>query len=298
MHRTCIIANPAAGRGKGAKVLPYAREALARYGITDVRITAAAGDERRLASYAALAGIETVVALGGDGTWGNVARGILDSGRDTRLTLLAAGTGNDFALGLGLPAGDLDAMVRIAVESGEKRVDVGRVDDAHFLNVAGFGIEAEVLKATRSGRLQRGPVVYVAAAIPKLFSYKPLVATVSPDGAPVSPSGKYLAIIASNGPRFGGGFRIAPGASSSDGLLDLIMVRDASLTRRTALLLHARLGSHVEEPEVEQHKVRGASLQFEEAPLLDVDGELLTARSTLVRISCVAGALRVAVQRT
>jgi diacylglycerol kinase family enzyme len=114
----CLIANPAAGRGRGARRLPRVREALAAVGIRDIRSTRGPGEERDLAARAAEEGIETIVALGGDGTWGNVARGILDARRDARLVPIAAGTGNDFPHALGLPAFDPVAMARIAAGRG------------------------------------------------------------------------------------------------------------------------------------------------------------------------------------
>ena len=92
------------------------------------------------------------MALGGDGTWGNVARGILESGRDARLVPVAAGTGNDFPHALGLPAGDPVAMARIAAGSGSVRVDVGWANDIAFLNVAGLGLETEVAAGSARDR--------------------------------------------------------------------------------------------------------------------------------------------------
>lgn len=289
----CLIANPAAGRGRGARRLPGVRAALAAAGITDVRLTRGPGDERTLAAEAAAAGIDTIVALGGDGTWGNVARGILESGRDARLVPIAAGTGNDFPHALGLPAGDAAAMAAIAAGPGSVRVDLGRANDIAFLNVAGVGLEAEVLRATRRHRVLSGALVYVAAALPLLRSYGGLHAAIQLDGEP-PPLSRYLAIVVSNGPRFGGGFKVAPGATVTDGRLDLIAVRDAPPVRRLQLFVRARLGTHIGEPEVERQSVEHARLLFDEPPWIDADGELARATETTVRISVLRGAIRVA----
>src|SRR5688500_12164467 len=146
----CLIANPAAGGGRGARRLPQVRDALAAVGIRDVRLTNAPGHERELAAQAAAEGIETIVALGGDGTWGNVARGILDAGHDARLVPIAAGTGNDFPHALRLPAHDAVAMAQIAGGTSSIRVDVGWAGDIAFLNVAGLGLETAVLQSMRA----------------------------------------------------------------------------------------------------------------------------------------------------
>jgi diacylglycerol kinase (ATP) len=276
-------------------VLPAVRSSLRAVGIEDVRLTKEPGDEERLAREAAASGIGTIIALGGDGTWGNVARGILGSGRDVRLVLMAAGTGNDFAHTIDVPASNYEAMARIAAAAASRRVDLGRVDDVAYLNVAGLGITTEVLSATDPASRLPGPMLYFAAAIPLLGRYQAFPARISQDARPAQPTAQYLAIIVSNGARFGGGFRIAPGASAGDGLLDLVTVRDASLVRRVALFGRARIGAHLDQPEVDHSQVWHCVVSLEAAPVLDIDGELRSARSSVVEFSCLPGALRIGV---
>lgn len=289
----CLIANPAAGRGRAARRLPEVRAALAAVGITDVRLTRHPGEERLLAARAAGEGIETIVALGGDGTWGNVARGILESGKDARLVPIAGGTGNDFPHALDLPAHDAAAMARIAVGTGSTRTDVGWVNDHAFLNVAGFGLQTSVLQAIAGYRRLRGPLVYVAAALPLLRSYPGLRATIQCDGEPPAPMEPYCVLVISNGPRFGGGFPIAPGALVTDGQADLVTVRDAPPIGRLRLFVRARLGVHVGQPEVSLRRLRTVSIRFDRPVPLDVDGELQPATATDFTIRVQHGALRI-----
>jgi diacylglycerol kinase (ATP) len=287
----CLIANPAAGRGRGARNLPRVREALAAVGISDVRLTQHAGHERELASRAASEGIETIIALGGDGTWGNVTRGILESGRDARLVPIAAGTGNDFPHALGLPAHDPDAMARIAVSGKSVRVDVGWANDIAFLNVAGFGLETEVVLKVQDIPGLRGPLVYIAAALPVLRTYRGLRASIQ-NGDEPAPMQQYAALIVSNGPRFGGGFRVAPGATVTDGKVDVIAVHDAGAFRRLQLFVRARLGTHLGQPEVARSAVSDVTLRFDRNALMDADGELHMMPDQ-VRIRVQHGAIRV-----
>jgi diacylglycerol kinase (ATP) len=289
----CLIANPAAGRGRGARRLPRVVDALAAVGVRDVRLTRRPGHEQELATQAAGEGIETIVALGGDGTWGNVARGIIDSGRDVRLVPLAAGTGNDFPHALQLPAHDPIAMARIAAGRASVRVDMGWANDIAFLNVAGLGLETEVLRAVRDLRAFNGAMVYVAAALPLLRSYPGLKASIQFEDEPAGPVRPFCAIVASNGPRFGGGFRVAPGATVTDGKLDLVSVWDAPPRRRLQLFVRARLGTHIGQPEVERRPLTRLTLRFDETPLIDADGELhrLTSSQLLIRVA--PGAIRV-----
>ena len=291
--KACLIANPASGRGRGARRLPAVRKALADIGITDVRLTRGPGHERTLAAQAASEGVETIVALGGDGTWGNVTRGILESGRDVRLVPIAAGTGNDFPHALGLPAHDPVAMARIAASGNSVRVDVGWANDIAFLNVAGFGLETEVVRKVQDVPGLRGPLVYIAAALPVLRTYRGLRASIHVEGEPVQPMRQLAALIISNGPRFGGGFRVAPGATVTDGKVDLIAVLDALPLRRLQLFIRARLGTHVGQPEVTRTSVSDMTVRFVEPPLLDADGELHQLASTELRVRVQVGAVRV-----
>jgi len=114
MPDVCVIVNPAAGRGRGRKVERDVRRAFAAVGVSDIRLTRSAGDETLLARRAVDDGVGTIVAVGGDGTWGNVANAIMASGARVRLALGAAGTGNDFAKTVGAPATDFDATARLA----------------------------------------------------------------------------------------------------------------------------------------------------------------------------------------
>ena len=122
--RVCVILNPAAGRGRGARSLPAVREAFAEVGVGDLRTTEAREDERAVARRAIDEGFTTLVAVGGDGTWGNVANAIIASGADCRLALIAAGTGNDFAKTVGAPMRDIPLTARLAVDGPDVRVDV------------------------------------------------------------------------------------------------------------------------------------------------------------------------------
>ncbi len=289
----CLIANPAAGGGRGARRLPDVQAALAAVGVRDVRLTRGPGDERTLAAEAAAAGIETIVALGGDGTWGNAARGILESGRDARLVPIAAGTGNDFPHALGLPAHDAVAMAKIAADTGFARADVGWANDIAFLNVAGLGLETEVLQSMRDRRGPGGQLAYVAAALPLLRSYPGLRAAIVHSDGTEGPMQTWLAIVASNGPRFGGGFKVAPGATVTDGRLDLIAVQDANPMRRLQLFVRARLGTHVGQPEVDRAPLTDATIHFDRPPLLDADGELHVLATRELRLRVQPFAIRI-----
>lgn len=288
-ERVRLLWNPASGRGRGARMIGRIRAAFAAQGITDLRGTSAAGDETRLVHEALDDGVTTIVVAGGDGTWSKCAVALARSGSPARMAFLAAGTGNDFAKNLRAPARDPSAMARLVAEGGvERRVDLGRVDDAWFTNVAGFGFDVAVLRASRGWPLLRGPAVYVAAAVGELFRYGGLDARL--DAADWS---RQLMLVFANGREFGGTFRIAPDARVDDGLLDLVRFADASAARRVPLLARALRGTHLGDPRANHRAASSFTLECREPPWFELDGELHHAQDATVTIATVPAVLRV-----
>lgn len=284
-----VIVNPASGRGRGAKQLPALRTAFEAAGISDIRVTGAPGDEARLARQALEDGCATVVAAGGDGTWSKVAAVL--AGSDCRLALVAAGTGNDFVKTLGIPATDPAAMARLALEGPDERIDMGRVGEYPFLNIAGFGFDASVASAMLEIGWLTGDALYLYASARQLFVFRGLEIDVSPDENPGFRNRLLLAIC--NGRRFGGSFVIAPNAALTDGQLDAIAVGDATPVRRAALFGAATTGSHLGYREVAEMRSPSFTLRFRTPPLFQADGELRQAVDTEVEVACVPRALRI-----
>jgi diacylglycerol kinase (ATP) len=296
--RVAVILNPAAGKGRGARAEPLLRRAFAAAGVVDVRVTTAAGQEEQAARRAIDDGADTLVAVGGDGTWGNVANAILASGADVRLALAAAGTGNDFAKTVGAPAGDYAATARLAVDGPDARIDVGRIEGKHFLNVAGFGFDIAVIEDVSRSRWLSGQLAYPVSALRQLVGYGglPIAVAGGRAGAPVGAAAgavQHLMLIVANGRHFGGAFRIAPGASLTDGHLDAVAIRDATALRRVRLFGAATRGTHVGAPEVDVTQASSFTLTFTAPPAYETDGEYNRASSATLEVRCVPRALRV-----
>ena len=294
---TTVIVNPASGRGRGAKLLPRVREAFAAHGVTDIRLTERSGDEDRVVREALDAGATTMAIVGGDGTWGRCAGAVLDAGAGelVRVAFLASGTGNDFAKNLGAPASDFAAMAALCADpSCERRVDAGAVESGGqthwFVNIAGFGFDAAVLEDTMKGGLLGGPVVYMAAALRRLFGYPGFAYT---EGGTHGESRLAMMVIFSNGASLGGAFRIAPAARIDDGLIDQLAVGDLRALARVRLFVHAIRGSHTALPGVRTARRKEYVLAFTGAPKCDLDGELVQLAHRDVTIRSVPGALRV-----
>jgi diacylglycerol kinase (ATP) len=209
----------------------------------ELQPTAGTGDATRLARQAADAGADLVVALGGDGTVHETAVGLAGTG--TALAVLPAGSGNDFARGVG--CGTVTAGLK-AVARGERRaVDVLRLDGEVFVN--SLGLLASGLVSGRAARLWRwlGGARYALAAAHTLATYRGQEVVWEVDGADTL-SGRFLLAELCNGPFTGGGFRLAPDAEFGDGLLDACLVRPPGALAGLRMLPAAARGERLEHP--------------------------------------------------
>lgn len=286
-----LIVNPAAGRGRARKALPKIARAFAKERIVEIAHTERSGDEERLAENAIADGIETIVAVGGDGTCSRIANAIVGKESSCRLSVVPAGTGNDFAKTLGTSRLSYAEIARLCAGSAIARMDVGRVEKLHFLNGCGFGIDPEILAETLSITWLRGNAVYIWSALRKLFTYRGFSVT---NALTANPGRTHqMMLTVSNGRSLGGAFKIAPEASVCDGLLDIHGFADATAARRLKVFLAAFGGTHPRLPEVSFERHAAIRLAFDSPPAIEVDGELRRATSSVVDIECLPGALSV-----
>ncbi len=295
MASVALIANPAAGGGRGHRRAAEAERALSALGAVRRFDTRVPGDERRCATDALESGAAFVAILGGDGTWGNaagtIAGGALGAARGNAgptIVLLAAGTGNDFPKSFGAPAADFDAMVRLAAAGRTRAVDVGVIDGRPFLNCAGVGFDAVVCERMLAHRQVPGRAVYIVTAVQELLGFPGI--TVGIDGGARR---NQLMVTFSNGSWFGGSFRIAPDASVTDGRLDVVAIDSATPLRRAVLFGRAFAGRHIGAPEVRHWQATSVTLAFDQPPVYEADGEFERARAAEVQVSILPGALQV-----
>ena len=291
-----VIANPAAGGGRGAEVLEQVVGATASRANVVVRVTHGPGDETRLAQRALAHGATALIAVGGDGTWSKVAAALLQSKRRPPLALIAAGTGNDFAKTVGAPAHDI-ARTLTLLDAGEtKRVDAGTVEGRFFLVCCGFGFDTAVLRRMRSVRGLRGSARYLYAALRELPRYPGFEVSLAGGPGSERPNDaqrRLLLLVIANAQHYGGAFKIAPNAELTDGLLDAIALVPLGTLGRAGLLLSAMRGAHVRSPAVAEYQQPYFDLKFAAQPVYNLDGDLYQARSRMLRVECLPGALEI-----
>ena len=276
--RTCVIFNPTA---RGDKARRFRRHLDAIGKEATLKLTAAAGDARRLATEAVGEGFEIVVAAGGDGTLNEVLNGIGDAPEGfarARLGVLPLGTVNVYAREYALST-KLDAAWAVIRQGRETRIDLAVVEYSaegapqrqYFAQMAGAGWDAragELVNWQLKKRL--GPLAYVVAGLKALLAAQSKI-TVTGGGR--SAVGEMVLI--GNGQLYGGDYRVFPQADARDGRLDVCVfprVNWLVLARcGPGLLLRGRLPASC----VQTFQAESFTLASPSATALEVDGELI-----------------------
>ena len=228
--------------------------------------------EQRLAQ-AMVDGLDTLVAVGGDGTVHMALQAVV--GTDTALGIVALGTGNDAAASVGIAANRPEDAVATILAGNVRTFDVGRAQTAdgtvrHFLCVLSSGFDSSVNERANALTWPSGTALYLRAMLAELRTFRPLAYRATIDGQTRNETAMVVSI--GNGPSFGGGMQVCHGADMHDGELDLIWVH--SLSRRSLLRLFPRIytGSHLSHPAVDLIRVRTVTL---DAPgqVVYADGE-------------------------
>jgi diacylglycerol kinase (ATP) len=290
-----VVFNPHSGKGRGRRLIdPVLRALGADGGPVEHGLTTGPGDEARLTEAAIAGGFRKVVAVGGDGTWSHVGNAILRSGAPVSLGLVPAGTGCDLAKSLGIPARDVAGCARIVREGRRQPIDVGKIEDRYFLNVAGFGFDIAVIEDSWKVRWLGGDLLYLYCALRQIYSFKGFQVELEADGV-AKPRQDLLMFVVANARVFGGGFQIAPEADLADGQLDAVAFANVSVARRLQFMVKLLRGTHAGTPGIGQTRARRIRLRFERPPVYETDGEWNRARSAEVQIESVPRALQVLV---
>jgi diacylglycerol kinase (ATP) len=283
MKDTVVILNPAA-RGARTQRLRAQVEKIAR-GAT-ICATSHSGEAEVLARHAAMEGYRRIVAAGGDGTINEIVNGI--AGRNVTLGLLPIGTMNVFANELGLPSNDLAQCWQIIQESRTRRVDLPSANRKHFVQLAGVGLDAQVVKETsRAFKRNFGPLSYLISAAQIASRTPPLLRIESEDAV----TGEGSFVLVGNGRLYGGRLPFFKQAVMTDGLLDVIVFKRLSYVDIIRYLQNVVFTPQISSPEVEYFQTKRLRVSSDETVPVEIDGELIGNCPVEFRIR--AGGLRV-----
>ncbi len=266
-----IIVNPVSGKKRSVKNLRVVETLLQEANVAyEVHATTAAGDAENIARSLTERGENDLMVLGGDGTLHEVLNGIVDPAQ-CRLALIPSGTGNDFADKLGIPLKPADAVKRF-LQSEPKDVDYLQVGDRRCMNVAGLGMDVEVLERCQRGKM-RGKLKYFISLLKTVFVFKGYSITLYKDG--VEERHEALLAAACNGSKFGGGIPICPPAEVNDGLMNVLIVEHIKgkwkLIKALIALMKGKMPQHKRSTHFLCESVRVEPLK---PCLVQLDGEL------------------------
>jgi YegS/Rv2252/BmrU family lipid kinase len=283
VKKTVVILNPAA-RGARAHRLRAEVESLARGAL--LCSTSHSGEAEVLARHAAAEGFERIVAAGGDGTINEIVNGI--AGKNVALGLLPIGTMNVFATELGLPANDLRACWEIIRRNKIRPVDLPSANGKHFVQLAGVGLDAQVVKETsRSFKRNFGPLSYLISAA-QIASRQPPRLRIESENAAME-EGSF--VLVGNGRLYGGRLPFFKQAIIDDGLFDVIVFKRLSYVEIIRYLQNVIFTQQITAPDVEYFQTKRLRVSSDEEVPVEVDGELIGTCPVEFRIR--RGGLRV-----
>ena len=288
MERIHVIVNPCSARGQTEKRWAQIREDIKRV-FREFRyvFTEKPKQATEIARQVIREGSDFIIGVGGDGTLNEIANGFFAPGNSSvinenaSLALIPSGTGSDFIRFLKVPR-DYRKSVEQLKDSPKRKVDIGIITylssgmenkSHHFINIADFGLGAEVVKKISSVPAgKRGALFYYRGLLSALFKYQSRKVQVSVDDSePIE--GKFLIGAVANGGIFGGGMIIAPKAKIDDGYFDLVLIDDMDKTE--IILNSARLYSGSLDSHRKVHTIRAKKIKvFAAEPVpIEFDGE-------------------------
>lgn len=232
--KTRFIVNPHSGATHRA--LPALERFATKHG-AEIVFTARPRHATELAERAGAEHCELIVAVGGDGTLNEVARGVLRT--DSVLGLVPCGSGNGLGRHLGIH-GSVPHALGILRSGLVRRIDTGWVEGIPFFTVAGLGFEAEI--SDRFNRLNhRGFSRYLMTAAQMFAAFKPFECRIEHAGN--SEQVRVFTLAVANSDQYGNNAHIAPSARIDDGLLDLTVVPPVGFFNAVPLLARLFTGT-------------------------------------------------------
>jgi diacylglycerol kinase (ATP) len=272
--RVGLVVNPTSGKNRGMSLGLEVAQRMRASGHEVVDLsdeTYAAARDRALGAIAQ--GLDVLAVVGGDGM---VHLGVeLAAETKTTLAIIAAGTGNDVARGLGLPVHDPVRAADLVTTGTPRTIDAVRHVDVHgerhwYVGVLGAGFDSLVNERANTWPWPKGQMRYNLAILRELPLFKAIPYVVTVDG--VRHETKAMLVVVGNGPSYGGGMQVLPDAQFDDGLVDVMILHEISTLEFLKVFPTVFKGAHVGHPAVEI--IRGSSVTLEAAGIVAyADGE-------------------------
>jgi len=273
MKRARIIYNPTSGREVFKKHLPEVLQKFEQAGYeTSCHATTGEGDAIEVAKIAAEREFDLIVAAGGDGTVNEVVNGLAPLENRPTFAVIPVGTTNDFARAIGIPRDNILHAVETILNGVTRKIDVGKVNDHYFINIAGGGRLTELTYEVPSKlKTVLGQLAYYLKGIEMLPSIRPTSVEIEYDGKLFQ--GEIMLFLVSLTNSVGGFEKLAPGSKLNDGMFDLIILKKANIAEFIRVASMALRGDHIHDEHVIYTKANRVKVKTDDKMQLNLDGE-------------------------
>ncbi|MBN2073328.1 MAG: diacylglycerol kinase family lipid kinase [Actinobacteria bacterium] len=279
---TLVILNPAAANGSALKARQLIETELKNTGLSfGIHISESSEDIMDVTAKKIAQGYDNFISVGGDGTIHYMANVLAGTGK--KLGVIPVGSGNDIAKNLGI-LGDIKESCRIISRCRTRKIDMGLINEKYYyLCIAGSGFDSEVNYLANNTKMPvRGPAKYSYSVYKTLITFRPKKFFLDYDGKKREVSG--MMIAASNMPSYGGGMKIAPDASSLDGVFDVCIIKKMSKLHFIKVFPKVYEGKHLNDPFVEIFRTGSISMDSEYPFSVFADGEYICRLPATFRV--------------
>jgi len=282
-----LAINPISGRGHARKRALVAKKYFADLGVRAALVegNSLVDFRQKLIYKLENEPVSGVVAFGGDGFIHEIIQHIVP--REISLGVIPCGTGNDFARSIDIYRLSLNQQLELIAQTKSRSIDLGRVGSTWFVAILSTGFDALVNDRANAMQWPKGRMRYNIAMIEKIVALRAHSYRIRLDGEFVDVQATLVTVA--NGPSYGGGMKVCPDATLTDGLFDVMVLGKVSRTELLKVFPKVYSGRHVGHPAVTFYRCReieiiGSGSSF-------ADGEPI---STLpVSAECVSNALKV-----
>ena len=282
-----LAINPASGRGRAQRQAKLAGEYFRSRDIDvrEIEGTSLQDFRKKLLIFLDSEKVSGVIALGGDGFIHEIIQHLVS--RDIPLGVIPCGTGNDFARSIGVFDLPFSRQLELIEKHDATHIDLGTVQDQWFAAILSSGFDALVNDRANSMRWPRGRMRYNIAMIEKLIALRPHSYRIRVDE-------RYLEVQATlvtvaNGSSYGGGMKVCPDASITDGLFDVMVLGRVSRIELLKVFPKVYRGGHVGHPAVTFYRCN--EIEIDGSGSSFADGEPIAQLPLIAK--CVSAALKV-----
>lgn len=275
MKRVKIIINPSSGRQLVERKIDYLSKLLLDDGyIVGKYFTEEKYDAKNETIKTCKEDWDLIIACGGDGTVNEVATGIALSENKLPVAILSSGTVNDFANHMNIPR-NIDDFFDMIKREEIVNVDLGKVNDEYFVNVAAGGLFANVGYLVNSDmKAILGRMAYYFEGVRELTSENLEPINLSFKSEEYTEVTETLIFLISNSSSIGGFKKLAPNADVLDGLLDVLIIKKSNVADLANIFFNILKGEHINHPNVKYFKTKEITIEAEDEEVtIDIDGE-------------------------